>query len=149
MERFAALVQRLAAVCREPFVLLGSAAEHPLAKAVAQAAPERCVDLAGQLDLLETAAVLQRCRCVVTNDSGLAHLAEAVGRPVVTLFGPTSPRFGYAPYRAGSQLVYRPPPCSPCSKNGSRPCYRPTHECMLNIGVDDVLAGVLPLVRSA
>jgi ADP-heptose:LPS heptosyltransferase len=149
VERFAALLQRLAAVCREPFVLLGSAEEQPLATIVAQAVPERCVDLAGKLDLLETAAVLQRCRCVVTNDSGLAHLAEAVGRPVVALFGPTSPSFGYAPYRPGSQLVYRPPRCSPCSKNGSRPCYRPTHECMLNIGVDDVLAGVLPLVRPA
>jgi heptosyltransferase-2 len=148
LERFAALVQGLAATRNEAFVLLGSAAESPLAAAVALAAPQRCADLTGRLGLLETAAVLQRCRCVITNDSGLAHVAEAVGIPVVALFGPTSPRFGYAPYRPGSQLLYRPPPCSPCSKNGSRPCQRPTHECMLHIDVDDVLAGVLPLLPS-
>jgi ADP-heptose:LPS heptosyltransferase len=76
---------------------------------------------------------------VITNDSGLLHMAEAVGRPVLAFMGPTSPAFGYAPYRPDSRLLYHPPRCSPCSKNGSRPCHRPTHECMINITVPEAV----------
>jgi ADP-heptose:LPS heptosyltransferase len=92
--------------------------------------------------------VLQSCAVVVTNDSGLLHVAEAVGRPVVALFGPTAPQFGYAPYRAQSRLLQQPPACSPCSKNGSRPCSRPTHECMDNLTVDAVYAAVDAVLHS-
>ncbi len=94
------------------------------------------------VNLLGTAAVLQACAVVLTHDSGLLHVAEAVGRPVVALFGPTVPQFGYAPYLPHSLLLQSRPPCSPCSKNGSRPCRRPTHECMDNLTVDAVRAAV-------
>ena len=137
-QRFAALVARLAATPATQFVVLGENAEAPLAAAVARAAPQASLDLCGRLELLETAAVLQRCRLLITNDSGLMHVAEAVGCPVLAIFGPTTPAFGYAPFLPASRLLHRPPACNPCSKNGSRPCHRPTHECMENIGVEEV-----------
>jgi lipopolysaccharide heptosyltransferase II len=140
--RFAALTARLASTPGRRVVVVGSDDERALAAEVAAAAPERAAALAGTLDLLATAAVLARCAAVVTGDSGLLHVAEAVGRPVVALFGPTSPLFGYAPYRPGSILLRDPPPCSPCSKNGARPCTRPTHECMENLDVETVLGAV-------
>jgi ADP-heptose:LPS heptosyltransferase len=113
------------------------------------AAPGRAVSLAGELDLLATAAALVHCEVVVTNDSGLLHVAEAVGRPVVALFGPTSPQFGYAPFRPDSRLLRRPPPCSPCSKNGARPCHRPTHACMDDMPPDWVASEVERGLRAA
>ncbi len=140
VERFAALVARLAATTACRFVVLGESAEAPIAAAVARSAPGATLDLCGRLDILETAAVLQRCRLLVTNDSGLMHVAEAVGCRVLALFGPTTPAFGYAPYLPTSFLLHRPPPCNPCSKNGSKPCHRPTHECMERIGVEEVAA---------
>jgi len=142
-ERFAQLVARLVAHDDHRVVVVGSAAESALCARVARAGAERALSTAGELDLAATAAVLARCRAVVTHDSGLLHVAEAVGTPVVALFGPTSPRFGYAPHRPDSVLVADPPACSPCSKNGSRPCTRPTHECMENIAVETVTAAVL------
>ncbi len=141
-ERFATLVERLSRDPAHRVLVLGGAAERSLASVVALGAPGRAVPLAGSLDLLTTAAVLARCHVAVVNDSGLLHIAEAVGRPVVAIFGPTSPQFGYAPYRPESVLLRDPPSCSPCSKNGSRPCMRPTHECMENISVDAVVAAV-------
>ena len=135
-ERYAALLRRLAESTDLRFLLVGGAAERPLAFITALGAPERCLDLSGQIDVLETAAILERCAALLGNDSGLLHVAEAVGRPVLAFFGPTAPEFGYAPYRAASRLLRQPPPCSPCSKNGSRPCSRPTHECMENISVE-------------
>jgi lipopolysaccharide heptosyltransferase II len=135
-DRFAALVELLARDTGRRFVLVGAAGESGLGAGVAEAAPERSLDLCGALDVLGTAAVLARCRLLVTNDSGLLHVCEAVGRPVLAFFGSTSPRFGYAPYRPESAFLHRPPRCNPCSKNGSRPCHRPRHECMENISVD-------------
>jgi len=138
LERYLALAQQLAAAGSR-VLLVGGESEAAAAGMVALGEP-RCINLCGPLDVLETAAVLSRCRALVGNDSGLAHVAEAVGCPTVVLFGPTSPQFGYAPFLERSAMLYQPPPCSPCSKNGSRPCMRPTHECMENIDVGTVAA---------
>lgn len=140
--RFAALVAQLTAGGDHHVLVVGGPDERELAARIAAAAPGRATALAGTLDLLGTAAVLQACAVVLTHDSGLLHIAEAVGRPVVALFGPTVPQFGYAPYRPQSRLLQSRPPCSPCSKNGSRPCRRPTHECMDNLTVGAVRAAV-------
>ena len=136
-ERFVLLAERLTESGRR-VVMVGGEAERALGGMVALADLARCTNLCGGMDLLATASVLQRCTVLVTNDSGLLHIAEAVGTQVVALFGPTAPQFGYAPYRAASRLLREPPPCSPCSKNGSRPCLRPTHECMEALTVDAV-----------
>jgi len=143
VDRFAALAARLQSDGR-PVVVVGGAAERTVGGLVAHASGG--LDLCGQLDVLETAAVLERCALLVTNDSGLLHVAEAVGRPVLAFFGPTAPQFGYTPYRAASRVLRAPPPCSPCSKNGSRPCFRPTHECMEAISVDTATAAVLSML---
>jgi ADP-heptose:LPS heptosyltransferase len=66
--------------------------------ASAAAAPGRVIDLSGRLSLGATAALIATADAYVGNDSGVAHLAAAVGTPVVVLFGPTSPvRYGPAP----------------------------------------------------
>jgi len=147
LERYLALAQQLAGDGVR-VVLVGGEAEATAAGMVALGEP-RCINLCGTLDVLETGAVLSGCRALVGNDSGLAHVAEAVGCPTVVLFGPTSPQFGYAPFLDRSQLLYQPPSCSPCSKNGSRPCMRPTHVCMENIDVDAVATATRRVVEGA
>jgi ADP-heptose:LPS heptosyltransferase len=73
-------------------VLTGSAAEKPLADAIAAEAglPEKCV-LAGQLDVLGMVALVSDCRLLICGDTGVAHIATATGTPSVLLFGPTPP----------------------------------------------------------
>jgi lipopolysaccharide heptosyltransferase II len=146
VERWAALVAELARTPQRRFILLGDASEKSLSGPIVAAAPGRCIDLVGELDILECAAVLERCCAALGHDSALMHAAEAVGRPVLTFFGPTTPRFGYAPYRTQSRVLHRPPPCNPCSKNGSRPCVRPTHECMENIDAPTAFAAASELL---
>jgi heptosyltransferase-2 len=147
-ERFATLVQRLATDESRRFLLFGDAREKPLTAAVTRAAAH-AHDCGGGDDLLRTAALLQRCHLLVTNDSGLLHVAEAVGCPVLALFGPTSPAFGYAPSLPGSRLLFAPPPCNPCSKNGSRPCHRREHECMLALDVENAHQEALAILASS
>ena len=145
---FAALVQQLAHPGGIHFLVLGSEAERDLAATVTASAPQASLDCSGRFDILETAALLERCQLLIGNDSGLLHVAESVGCPVLGFFGPTSPAFGYAPYRPSSRFLYRPPRCNPCSKNGSRPCHRPTHECMLNLSVEETADAAMAILNA-
>ena len=79
------------------------------------------------------AALLRGARAAVANDSGLMHLATAVGTPVVALFGPTSPAFGYAPYRTRGLVVEHDLPCRPCSAFGGPHCPMRHHRCMIDL----------------
>ncbi len=88
------------------------------------------VTLVHDRPLPEVAAALAACRLVVTNDSGLLHLAEAVGTPVLAFFGPTVREFGYFPRLQDSAVLERILPCRPCSRNGKRPCHRGDLACL-------------------
>jgi heptosyltransferase-2 len=85
------------------------------------------------------AALLSRCRSVVTNDSGLMHVAAAVGTPVVALFGPTVSEFGFFPEGHSHQVLEKALSCRPCSLHGGDRCPEGHFRCLLEITPEDVL----------
>ncbi|CAD6509569.1 lipopolysaccharide heptosyltransferase II [Candidatus Profftia tarda] len=78
-------------------VLFGSAKDHPIGTEICNAltknAREHCLNLVGQTNLEQVVALIAACDAIVTNDSGLMHVAAAVNKPLVALYGPTSPDF--------------------------------------------------------
>lgn len=80
--------------------------------------------------LVEVARDLAGCRALATNDSGLLHLAEAAGTPVLAFFGPTVRAFGYFPRLPRSRCLEHELECRPCSRNGKRPCHRGDLACL-------------------
>jgi lipopolysaccharide heptosyltransferase II len=129
-------------------VILGGPDDLPLATAIAAAAPGRAVSAAGALSLRASAALIQRAAVLVTNDSAPLHLATAVGTPVVALFGPTVPRFGFGPRGAGDQTLGMDGlPCRPCSRHGPETCPLGHHRCMRDLSVDVVLKAVTAAAR--
>ncbi|HEU4366444.1 MAG TPA: glycosyltransferase family 9 protein [Candidatus Krumholzibacteria bacterium] len=123
-------------------VLVGDQNDRAVTRPIAAALGDRALDLAGSVTLLETAAHIARCRIFVGNDSGLMHLAEAVGVPVVALFGPTVDAFGYFPSLDGSRVLERRLSCRPCSRNGATPCPKGTNECLAAIPAESVIGAV-------
>lgn len=119
-----------------PLVGIGSAAERALLD------HPRVIDGFGQ-PIMVTAALLERARLLVCNDSGLMHLATAVRRPVVALFGPTVRAFGFAPYRTPSIVLERALGCRPCSATGGAFCPLLHHRCLAGIPPAEVAATVL------
>jgi len=145
-DSWCAFARRIAETHDARVVLVGDAGDRAAAAPVAAALGSRAVDLTGRLTLMETAAWIQCSAAFVGNDSGLMHLSEAVGTPVVGIFGPTVDTFGYYPALESSRTVERLLACRPCSRNGAVPCPRGTHECMTQIAVDDVEAALASLL---
>jgi heptosyltransferase II len=136
---YADLVKRLGRSC----VVIGSAADCDLADSIVTAAPTKTVSAAGALGLRASAALISRAAVLVTNDSAPLHLATAVGTPVVALFGPTVPEFGFGPRRQGDQtLGVGRLACRPCSKHGPETCPLGHHRCMRDLSVEAVAASV-------
>jgi heptosyltransferase II len=97
-------------------------------------------------ELLDIAAILSKCKVALTNDSGLMHLANAVGTPVLAIFGPTNPRLGFSPTLPGSDVICDDVPCSPCSLHGKKPCSQPEKYCFKNITPDRVFNKLLQMI---
>jgi heptosyltransferase-2 len=98
---------------------------------------------AGKLNLLETAAVLDSCSIVVTNDSGIMHLAAARKKKNVAIFGSTVKEFGFFPFGTQSAVVENENlSCRPCSHIGSDRCPKNHFKCMKDIHVETVLSTI-------
>jgi heptosyltransferase-1 len=117
-------------------VLVGSTTERRRCREVAEQCPGVC-DLSGQTTLTELAALIRRAAVCVTNDSGSMHLTVALGRPVVSVFGPTDPVW-IGPYGRPHAVVRADVPCAPCYLRQLRRCPH-DHACMKQVGAELVI----------
>jgi lipopolysaccharide heptosyltransferase II len=117
VQYFADLAKRLREIPGLRLVVLGSKDEHSLGEAIAAAVPDFCVNLAGATTFDEMIEWIRLSRLVITNDTGPMHVAAAMGRPVVAIFGPTNP-LNTGPYRQLQNVVQaKTLPCVPCLKS--------------------------------
>lgn len=108
------------------------------------------ISLAGLTTLPQTLQLLKRCRALLTNDSAPAHLARLVGTPSITVFGPTSPLFGFASQgEFDRSLEIAGLQCRPCAIHGGGQCPLGSHECMKAIQPQTVVAAVVSVAESA
>jgi heptosyltransferase-1 len=128
VEYFTELVRLLAKNFPDArFAILGDGKDKSLGEIISRAAPERCLNLCGQTSLPEMVEWLRLCDLLVTNDTGPMHVAAALGRPLVALFGPTDPR-RTGPYGHLENVLRIDLPCSPCLKSRCR--YKKPFECL-------------------
>ncbi len=118
--------------------LLGSDADRATNAVIGDTANVEAIDLSG-CSLSDLMAALLRCRVVVSNDTGAAHLAAALGRPTVVLFGPTNPQRS-APRGDHVAALSRGDFCQPC---GYRNCPL-DHRCLINLSPATVLEAAQP-----
>lgn len=131
---FAALARAEAARGRAIW-LLGSPGDRETCEEIAAAAPGAVENLAGRTTLLEAVDLLSMTDRVVSNDSGLMHVAAALDKPLVALFGSTSPDFT-PPLGERSQVLSHPIDCSPCFQ---RQCPLGHMKCLEDLAPEQVL----------
>jgi heptosyltransferase-2 len=133
----------LAAGLDRACVIVGGADDSALADEIVAAAAGRVVSAAGALNLRASAALISRAAVLVTNDSAPLHLATAVATPIVALFGPTIPEFGFGPRgRSDVALGRQELACRPCSKHGPEICPLGHHRCMRELTAETVTAAL-------
>ena len=144
-ERFAELIERLHADGFPPCVLLGADGDRTSADRIIAATHAPTVDLVGRTSQRDLIAVLSLAELVISNDSGPMHIAAALGKPLVAIFGPTNPaRTG--PYSQSARVVQVPLPCVPCYRHE---CPLLHHNCMVQLEVEPVIQAVRALTPAA
>ena len=146
-DRFARIAGSLGANGKARVVLTGAAVDRPLTELIARQSGVDCLNLAGELSLLELAALIRRVDAYVSVDSGPGHMAAALGTPVVVLWGPaileqTRP----IPSNPGAVRIIREPvPCAPCY---GTPLMKTCQDniCMKRIGVERVEEAIRELL---
>jgi len=132
---YRALARRLAGV---PVVVVGGPEDAGLGEEIVGA-----VNACGKLTLRQSAALIGRAELLVTNDSAPLHIATAMGTPIVAVFGPTLPEFGFGPLRSGDvALGVDGLDCRPCSRHGPPRCPLGHHRCMRDLAPDVVATAI-------
>jgi heptosyltransferase-2/heptosyltransferase-3 len=133
--RFGDVARKLVERYGARIVLTGSAGDRLMVDAVKAVLPgDRVVDVAGEIDLLELAAILSQLDVLITGDTGPMHVAAAVGTPVVAVFGPSDP-IRYAPSGPADRTVRAGIECSPCNRVRNPPAHCVGHipECLSSV----------------
>jgi heptosyltransferase-2 len=152
LERFSAFINGVHEKHRNAaFVLFGGPEEKPLREKIISMVVEKGgIYSADAFGIRQSAALIERCRLFVTNDSGLLHVAAALNVPTVAVFGPTNPAW-VRPWGQGHRVISLSPPlkCSPCFRYSPLPlrCYSKSNfACLRDIEEKDVIEAVESLI---
>jgi ADP-heptose:LPS heptosyltransferase len=152
-------VHKLKQICSQldhPVILLGGKEDGENGNAIAAADPIKIYNACGKFSINESADLVRKAKLVVSNDTGLMHIAAAFKKPVISLWGNTVPSFGMYPYYGDNFLNNRAPDdrlpydilqvnklrCRPCTKIGYDKCPLGHFKCMEKIEVEHVLDAI-------
>ena len=152
-KQFSDFVKMLGSEAERPrqyhFLLLGSASESYLAAQIAQSNPGLCTNLCGKFSLEELVVVINRSDLVISNDSGPMHIAAALHKPQLAIFGATHPSLGFAPLNSKAKILVANLDCQPCSLHGGERCPRGDFRCMHTISPQILKTAVLEALAAA
>ena len=150
--------RELCGLLDHPVILLGGAGDAENGREIASVDNIKVYNACGKFSLAESADLVSRAKLVITNDTGLMHIAAAFKRPVISLWGNTVPAFGMYPYYGDKYLgglensphemvEIKDLACRPCSKIGYKKCPRGHFKCMESIRTDDLLKRIERRIR--
>lgn len=142
-ERYAALADRLIKELGASVLLIGSAEELDVSLDVKSRMSQPPLLLTGKTTLGQLVGVLNQMDLLISNDTGPSHIASALGRPTLTIFGPTNP-LTTRPCSESAELLRHPPDCAPCML---RDCPI-DHRCMTAISPDEVFQKALSMLKA-
>ena len=125
-----------------PIILLGGPAEKELGNSLSALFPDKLVNMAGNCSLLESAAYVNSSKYLIAGDTGLMHIAAALKKPTLSIWGATIPEFGVFPYYGKYNIPHFMHEvslsCRPCSKHGGKKCPKKHFNCMNLQDIDSI-----------
>jgi ADP-heptose:LPS heptosyltransferase len=142
---------KMIALCRSfpyPVVLVGGPGEAELGERLARKGGPNIYNTCGKLRLGQSAAIVAQANCVLTHDTGMMHIAAALQRPTIVLWGNTVPEFGMYPYNPAQtfsvdNFEVQGLSCRPCSKIGYNKCPQGHFRCMNEQPISRIIATTL------
>lgn len=147
LEKFAELCNILYSAFGADIILLGGTDDKEICDKIVSLSTAPIQNCSGSKSILATAEILDRCSLLVSNDTGVMHIAAARKVPVVAIFGSTVPEFGFSPYRVENIIVQKELSCRPCTNIGRDKCPLGHFNCMNQIEVEDVMDAIKKLSR--
>jgi len=142
-ERFGLVASQIMESQNAFVVFLGGKADKLLCDTIISGMQVNVPSYAGQLSLQGSAALLQQASVVLTNDSGMMHLAQSQKTAVVAIFGPTSRELGFFPFPEKSIVLEKELPCRPCTTQGLHHCPEKHFNCMKLIETEEATRALL------
>lgn len=145
--------EKLCASSPYPIILLGGPEDKMEGQKIAAIDPVKIYNACGKFNLHESAWLVKHSRLIVSNDTGMMHIAAAFKKPVISLWGNTSPEMGMFPYFGNNNIKSSPDSrslivekkklyCHPCSKLGYNRCPEGHFRCMKEIDMDKLVAEI-------
>ncbi|MBC7777055.1 MAG: glycosyltransferase family 9 protein [Phycisphaerae bacterium] len=142
--------EKIIEICRgttQPIVLLGGKTEQDAGERIAKAAGSHVLNLCARLSLHQSACVVRESSKVITHDTGLMHIAAALQKPIISVWGSTVPKFGMWPFyptgmNLNTSIEVLGLGCRPCSKIGFDRCPKGHFKCMKEIEANRVSSHV-------
>ncbi len=137
---------KLVAICQGincPVLLLGGPDDRNVGEQIADQAGAHVLNTCGQYSLHQSASLVRQSRLVITHDTGLMHIAAALRKPIVSVWGSTIPEFGMTPFYPegmdhNTSVEVKNLSCRPCSKIGYAACPKGHFSCMANIDLQKI-----------
>jgi len=142
------LLEKIIAPLTHPIVLVGGKTDVDFAEKLIQRFPEKkLISACGSFSLSQSASIVQQAKAILTNDTGLMHIASCFEIPTISVWGSTVPQFGMYPYfprtkEAFSMHQVENLHCRPCSKIGFQNCPKKHFSCMNEQNVADILHSI-------
>lgn len=148
--------QKFVNLCPYPIILLGGPEDRQAGDTIAAVQPGKVYNACGKFNISESADLVKRAKVVVSNDTGLMHIAAAFKKPMVSLWGNTTPELGMFPYYGHNNLNQniavqsilmqnQDLGCRPCSKIGYQQCPKKHFKCMNALNMEALSAKVQQL----
>ncbi len=125
-----------------PVILVGGNCETPMSREIGRRVGDHVLNLAGKTSISESASLVREARLVLSNDTGMMHIAAAFGKKILSFWGNTVPAFGMIPYLPGSAseiMEVKGLKCRPCSKLGYKKCPKGHFRCMNDMDISGVV----------
>ncbi len=147
-ERFGAVAENLIEKLGATVIFIGGKEDESLCREIATNMKSKPLIAAGKTSSLQSAALISRCKVILSNDTAPMHIAVAMGIPVVAIFGSTIPEFGFAPIGKNDLVIQKELYCRPCGIHGRKKCPEKHFRCMKEISVEEVFQVVEGIWRA-
>lgn len=137
--------EKIISICTKiniPVILLGGEEDEKEGEHIQKSNPEKIYNACGRYTINQSASILKNSLLVITHDTGMMHIAAALKKKIISIWGNTIPEFGMYPYLPGKDskiIEVKELSCRPCSKLGYKTCPKKHFRCMIGINEDELI----------